>query len=187
MIDAFSYLSVLLSIIVGLAITQVLQGYRALILARDRVKLAAVPLIWSVLLLFFAVQGWWASFGLRDQAEWSFAGFTVLLTQMILLYMMAAVVLPDVPDEIGIDLATHHDRHRRAFFGFLIALLGVSIAKDVVLSGHLPSPGNLAFHGVLASTALAGILVGGARAQLLIALFAAVGFTIYVAILFARI
>ena len=32
--DAFSYLSVLLSIILGLAIAQVLQGYRALLLAR---------------------------------------------------------------------------------------------------------------------------------------------------------
>ena len=34
--DAFSYLSVLLSIILGLAIQQILQGYRALILARAR-------------------------------------------------------------------------------------------------------------------------------------------------------
>lgn len=32
--DAFSYLSVLLSIILGLAIQQILQGYRALILRR---------------------------------------------------------------------------------------------------------------------------------------------------------
>ena len=33
--DAFSYLSVLLSIILGLAITQVLQGFRGLMLARS--------------------------------------------------------------------------------------------------------------------------------------------------------
>jgi hypothetical protein len=39
--DAFSYLSVLLSIIIGLAITQVLQGYRGLLLARHRTTLFA--------------------------------------------------------------------------------------------------------------------------------------------------
>jgi hypothetical protein len=44
-VDAFSYLSVLLSIIIGLAITQVLQGYRALLLSRAHVKLYAPPLI----------------------------------------------------------------------------------------------------------------------------------------------
>jgi hypothetical protein len=36
MMDAFGYLSVLLSIIVGLAITQVLRGFRGLMLARSR-------------------------------------------------------------------------------------------------------------------------------------------------------
>ena len=40
MMNAFSYLSVLLSIILGLAITQVLQGYRSLLLAHGRVEAA---------------------------------------------------------------------------------------------------------------------------------------------------
>src|SRR5881275_2088642 len=94
--DAFSYLSVLLSIIVGLAMAQVLQGYRALLLARGRVKVSAALLIWSVLLLLFATQAWWASFGLRSREHWDFLSFGVILLQMILLYMLTAVVFPDV-------------------------------------------------------------------------------------------
>ena len=42
--DAFSYLSVLLSIILGLAITQILQGYRALLLARSHVRFDWLPI-----------------------------------------------------------------------------------------------------------------------------------------------
>jgi heme/copper-type cytochrome/quinol oxidase subunit 4 len=38
-LDAFSYLSVLLSIILGLAITQVLLGLRSLMHARSRVRM----------------------------------------------------------------------------------------------------------------------------------------------------
>ncbi|HEU4696571.1 MAG TPA: hypothetical protein VFR92_06375, partial [Sphingomicrobium sp.] len=85
--DAFSYLSVLLSIIIGLAITQVLQGYRALLLAKARVRSDGTALLWSVSLLLFATQAWWASFGLREHREWSFLAFAIVLLQMILLYM----------------------------------------------------------------------------------------------------
>ena len=75
--DAFSYLSVLLSIIIGLAITQVLQGYRALLLARRHVALYAPTLAWSVYILLMATQSWWASFGLSDRRDWSFLAFAI--------------------------------------------------------------------------------------------------------------
>jgi hypothetical protein len=39
MSDAFAYLSVLLSIILGLAIAEVLQGYGTLLLSRAKVRL----------------------------------------------------------------------------------------------------------------------------------------------------
>jgi hypothetical protein len=185
--DAFSYLSVLLSIIIGLAITEVLQGYRRLLLARGRVRAGnGAALLWSALLILFATQAWWASFGLRDYQQWSFVAFAVILLQMILLYMMAAVVLPHVEGSEPVDLGEHFDRHRRAFFGFLVGLLAVSITKDVVLNGALPSPANLLFHLSLALAAVAGALVRSSKAQLLIALFAAAGFAVYIGILFAR-
>lgn len=77
--DAFSYLSVLLSIILGLAITQVLQGVRGVLLQRARIRLYAPSLIWCVIILAMATQSWWASFGLSDHTEWTFAQFTVVL------------------------------------------------------------------------------------------------------------
>ena len=97
--DAFSYLSVLISIILGLAVTQVLQGYRALLLAKGRIHADAAPLIWSGLILLFAAQAWWASFGLTERPDWDFLDFAVILLQMALLYMLSALVLPDVPPE----------------------------------------------------------------------------------------
>ncbi len=118
--DAFSYLSVLLSIIIGLAITQVLQGYRGLLLARARVRLYAPTLIWSALLLVIATQSWWASFGLAGHTEWTFAGFTLLLLQTVLLYMMSALVLPDIPVDSAIDLRAHYYRERRPFYALLV-------------------------------------------------------------------
>jgi hypothetical protein len=184
--DAFSYLSVLISIILGLAIAQVLQGYRALLLARGRVRIDPAPLIWSGLILLFAAQAWWASFGLTARKDWDFLDFAVILLQMALLYMLSALVLPDVPAEQPVDLAGQFERHRRAFFAFLIAMLASSILKEAVLEHRLPTPLNLSFHLLLAAIAVAGILSGSKRVQLALALFGTAGFLAYVALLFTR-
>jgi hypothetical protein len=183
--DAFDYLSVLLSIIIGLAITQVLQGYRGLLLARGRTALSAPVLIWSGLILLFATQAWWASFGLQDRTHWDFLGFAIILLQMIMLFMLSALVFPEFGPGDRINLAEHFDRHRGIFFGFLIGMLAVSISKDVILAHRLPTPLNLAFHGLFMTTAVAGILARSARVQLWLALFALGAFLAYVSLLFA--
>jgi hypothetical protein len=184
--DAFSYLSVLLSIILGLAIAQVLQGYRALLLARGRIRADPAPLIWSGLVLLFAAQAWWASFGLNARQNWDFADFAVILVQMGLLYMLSALVLPDVPAEESVDLTRHFERHRKAFFIFLIAMLASSIVKEAVLEHRLTSPLNLAFHLLLVAIAVAGIVFASKKLQLALALLGTAGFLAYVTLLFAR-
>ena len=133
--DAFSYLSVLLSIILGLAITQVLQGYRALLLARHRVTLYWPTLIWSGLILLLAVQNWWASFGLADRPSWTFDAFGAILMPVVLLYMLAGLVLPDMPAGESVDLRAHYFRERRPFFAFAQAVVLASLAKDIILDG----------------------------------------------------
>ncbi len=137
--DAFSYLSVLLSIILGLAVQQILQGYRALILARARVRYDWVPLVWSVLILLIVVQHWWASFGLAERAEWRFADFLVTLLVTALIYMMAAIVLPDVPADKPTDLSEHFGRERKALFGLFGAAILGSVAREWQLEGRLPA------------------------------------------------
>ena len=149
--DEFGYLSVLLSIVLGLALQQVLQGYRALLLNRARVRLYAPPLIWSALIVLIVAQNWWASFGLSHYHHWGFAAFGVILLEVVLLYMMAGVVLPDLPAGEPVDLREHYHRERRWFFGLFLATLAASLMRDLVLSGHLPGLGNLSFHLILRS------------------------------------
>lgn len=183
---AFEYLSVLLSIILGLAITQVLQGYRGLLLARSNVRLYAPSLIWSVVILLFTTQAWWASFGLEGREEWRFDTFLVILVQMALIYLSAALVLPDVPDGAVIDLEAHYEAQRRPFFGCLLAVLAVSLLKDLMLSGSLPSSLNVVFHGLMGAVGVAGFILRGRRSQLALAVSVALLFVAYVALLFAR-
>lgn len=182
----FEYISVLLSVILGLAVTQVLQGYRSLLLSRTRVRRHWPTLIWSVLVLVFAGQSWWASFGLADREQWTFAVFLVLLVQMGLLYMLAAVILPDVPEGMDIDLPRHFEAQRRPFFATLLLLLLVSLLKDLMLEGNLPERSNILFHAALGSIALAGLSTPRYRIHVVLALATAAFFAAYVTLLFAR-
>jgi hypothetical protein len=95
-VESFDYLSVLLSVIIGLAITQVLLGFRRLILTRMKVKLYLPTVIWAGLTLLIAIQAWWANFGLRTRGNWTFLAFIVIVLQAISVYMATAVVLPDI-------------------------------------------------------------------------------------------
>ena len=184
--DAFSYLSVLLSIILGLAVQQVLQGYRSLILSRRRIKFYAPPLIWSVLILTMVAQHWWASFGLAERSIWSFALFAAILIQTALIYMMAAIVLPDVPADEKVDLRDHYYREAPAFFGLGAATVSWSIFREYMLVGRLPLPENLAFHLVFIALSLTGAMVKWPRLHEALALLMTLLFAAYIALLFAR-
>jgi hypothetical protein len=182
----FEYLSVLLSIILGLAITQILQGYRGLLLVRQSVRLYWPSLIWSVLILLFACQAWWASFGLEDTTEWHFGTFLIILLQMGLIYMLAALVLPDTGDRGQFDMKAHYQAQRCPFFTCFLLVVPVSLLKDLLLDGVLPEATNLGFHAGLAALALAGLTVRSARFQLALAIGTAILFIAYVAMLFNR-
>ena len=184
--DEFSYLSVLISIILGLAVQQVLQGYRALILSRRTIRFYAPPLIWSVLLLAMVAQHWWASFDLSDRAEWSFALFATILFQTALIYMMSAIVLPDIPADQPIDLRDHYYREAPAFFGIAIGVILWSLFREYMLEGRLPEPLNLLFHGIFLLLAAIAAAIRRPRIHETFALLMVAVFAAYVALLFAR-
>jgi hypothetical protein len=70
--DEFSYLSVLLSVVLGLAVTQILKGFRGLVLSRAHVRLYWPVIGWAVLVLLVCFQNWWSMFGMRNRHGWTF-------------------------------------------------------------------------------------------------------------------
>jgi hypothetical protein len=184
--DAFSYLSVLLSIILGLAVTQVLQGFRGLMLARSRVRSYWPSVAWAILLLMLDVQVWWAMYVLRFVPEWSFLGFAVVLAQTVPLYLLAGLVLPDIGSEGSIDLRIHYYENHRWFFILLAALMVASLAKQLVLYGNLPAPLDLGFQLLFLASSLAGACTARERFHKALVPFSAVVIVAYIATLFGH-
>lgn len=183
--DSFGYLSVLLSIIIGLAITQVLQGLRVIMLSRESARLYAPSLIWALLILLIATQMWWSAFDLREYRDWSFALYGLILLQVALFYLASGLVLPDLRPE-NIDLEADYFRNRRWFFGLLAGVALVSIAKDIALDGELPETSNLLFHVALIGLSAGAILSRNRRYHAVLAPASLALFISYIALLFAR-
>ena len=76
--DEFSYLSVLISVILGLAVTQILKGFRGILLARARIRIYWPVIASAALLLLVCVQSSWVMFELRHYQPWTFAAFAVV-------------------------------------------------------------------------------------------------------------
>ena len=184
--DAFSYLSVLISIIVGFAMTEVLKALVGVVQRRAVVRHYWPAIACAVFSLIVDVQFWWASFGLRRETNWTFAGFSLVLLQAVLLYLFAALSLPDTAKGEEVDLRANFFANHRWLFGALLGVLAVSVVKDVVLSGYLPEPLNLAFHGVFAAIALTGIASRREVVHKALVVISLVVIGVYIAALFGQ-
>jgi hypothetical protein len=185
-VESFNYLSVLISIILGLAITQVLQAVRGLILTRKRVRLYTPTVIWTALALLIAIQAWWASFSMHTRVSWNFLSLLVIVLQAISIYMMAALVLPDPKEETIVELREHYLAHRIWFFGAQLGAVVFSLAKTLILSGHLAEPLDTNFQLIFGVASVAAMTIRREWFHKALAPTLGVLFVLYIALIFYR-
>jgi hypothetical protein len=130
------------------------------------------------------VQTWWAMFTLRTVADWSFAAFLVVLLQPVAIFMMAALIVPATAAGRTIDLREDYFRESRWFFSALLLALAASLAKNLVLTGSLPGPRNLAAHILFIGIAIVALTSRSARLHLILALAGVALLSAYIALLF---
>jgi hypothetical protein len=122
---AFEYVSVFISVILGLGITQALTGIADLIHQSKRVRIYWPHLVWIVLVIIMHVQEWWVTFDLRELSTWRLPTFLFVMLYPITLFILARLLFPfGLQDEV-IDLKVfYYENYRRIFlFSALLALL----------------------------------------------------------------
>jgi hypothetical protein len=180
----FEYLSVLISIIIGLAITQLLSGAARLIQIRKRARPHPTTLCWMVILFLIDAQIWWAAFGMRRVEGWNFFLFMFYLLVPILAFLLSYLVLPELGDEDEIDLAANFAGNRPWFFGLLSGIPLLSLLNEYLALGAVDWNADAVFRVVLAAIALLAACVTSARFHLWNALFALAMLCAYVGTLF---
>ncbi|WP_103030553.1 hypothetical protein [Salinibacter altiplanensis] len=132
------YLIALISIIVGLGLTDLAQSFRELLRPGYSVRWDGLPLAWSMFVFVLTILLWWNGFGVLKGREETGPFFLMYLLLFFLLYLCCAFALPD-PDWEGrsgssslagsskhsIDLKAFYFsmQHRRCFFGLLVGFI----------------------------------------------------------------
>ena len=133
--DPFSYLSVLISIILALGMTRVLAGVGEMLQARSHRRIYWVHAVWILNLFLYLVIAWWIFYRWRNQQLWTYFLFVFVLIAPTLLYLASIVLFPReaVGDE-SVDYKTHYYANHRAFF-IIFALYGPIDVVDTLLKG----------------------------------------------------
>jgi hypothetical protein len=182
-VDSFAYLSVFISIILGLAVAHLLTGVGALIRSRGDLKWWWPTPLWMATTFLIQIQTWWAMFTLRSVEQWSFAAFLVVLLQPVAIFMMAALIVPQTGGPTT-DLKDEYFREFRWFFSALLLALAASLAKNLILTGSFPESRNLAAHVLFIAIAAAGIASRSARVHMILAILGLALLSGYIALLF---
>ena len=184
--DEFSFLSVLISVILGLAVTEILQGFRGLLLSRTRIQIYWPVIGWAVLVLLVCFQHWWSMFRMRTHHDWTFQQFAIMVLQTTLIYMVAGLVFPDFLGEAIVDLKESFYAHRRWFFSLAVAIIATSVCKHLLLDGKLPNPTNLVFYGLFGVTLFIGALTRREWYHKTLVVVTNAAFVLYIVLFYVR-
>ena len=183
-LKAFDYLTVLISIVLGFAMTNVLTRLAVVVTARERVDFYWLPVAWAVWIFFICVQHWWAQWSLHAVRIWTFPAFCTSLLDPIILFFLSTLVLPERDEAGSIDLGAWYYRNRRWFFATLALLPIASVGDELLRTGHIGSMLNLAFLAAFEVVIALAMLLPSRRAQEWITGQACVLTLVYVGVLF---
>ena len=157
--DAFSYISIVPSIIIALGITRILTGIGKLLEKRDKIQTYWVHHLWSLNVFLYMVLNWWLLFRWESQVTWSFPLFLFLMITPTITFLLSVVLFREHFSESE-NFEQHFYDDRRWFFA-LAALLPPLDFIDTLLKGvpHLLAQGPFYFVTISLITAMSIVAV----------------------------
>ena len=125
-VELFSYVMVLASVIAGLAITQLLQCVAGMVQHPNDHKPYWVHLVWIVYAFEYVALWWWYEWNFAKTAQWSFALYLFILLYAVVIYLMCAVLAPLSLQNFDNFKAYYYSRRR-----WFLALAALVILFDV--------------------------------------------------------
>ena len=129
--SAFEYVAVLASIIIGLALVDILVSLNRLIRAGRAVRWHWAAPAGAVLVTMTLIQIWWGLYQ-PEAAPMTIGQFLPILVQLVILFLLAAAALPDEATPDGFELKAYYHRNGPYFWSLFTAALGWLIVVEGV-------------------------------------------------------
>ena len=153
----------LISIVVGLGLTELLLTFHQLVRARRRVTWDALPLAWALLILIAAVNFWWGIRALMSHAGgWLTATFMLAMISPVFLFLACAAALPRVEPGERLDMKAAYAEERTAFLLFFFGYQCGNWILDFAVRGG-PPPVIVAVSRTVGGVALIVALLARSR------------------------
>lgn len=147
----FEYIIVLISIVIGLALTHLMQGIAGLIQHPGRDRIWWVHLVWVAYWFQSVVFWWWFQFRLQMIETWTFATYAFVVCYAFFMYLVCAILFPK--DLEGYDgYQDYFMSRRRWFFGMLMAWAVLDVVDSSLKSSDRVA--SLGVEYVITGTAL---------------------------------
>ncbi|MBS1545312.1 MAG: hypothetical protein JST14_16870 [Bacteroidetes bacterium] len=131
----FEYVSVLISIILGLGITQIMTGLADMVHQWDRVKFYTPHTIWILMTFVLHIQEWWITYQLRTVNSWPLLLFLFMILYPVTLFILARILFPSAVSDEGVNLQTFFRVNRRKFYLITMVLAVLSIGSNSIIYG----------------------------------------------------
>jgi hypothetical protein len=133
-IAPYQHVVVVMSIVLGLSVTQLLKGLAQIYRMRNRVRPYWLHTAWVVLLILFSLMLWWLFWNYRGIEEWSFFRFVLYLSPMIVFFFLTSIVIRDPSDAVT-SYKEYYFSTRVGFFGTFAVQLVLAHTVGVVVRG----------------------------------------------------
>ncbi len=125
--DPYEYLTILVSVVLGLAVVHLLGGVSLILDTRVREELDWIHSLWTANVFVTTLLVWWFNFGLTAVQVWTLPHFLNLVAYSVVLYLMSGLLYPVRGDEI-VDFRAHFEANRPRFFTVCLAFQIVDFA-----------------------------------------------------------
>lgn len=127
----FEYISVLTSIVIGLALTHLMQGIAGLIQHPDRARIWWVHLVWVAYMFLSTIFWWWWEFRLQRIETWTFSLYVFVTFYAFYIYLICALLFPrDLEGYEGYQ--DYFLSRRKWFFGLLVGWSAVDLLDTAI-------------------------------------------------------
>ena len=129
-ISAFEYITILISIILGLGITQILASVADVFHSFKKVKLYIPHTIWVIIILFLHIQEWFIIYELKEYPVWKLPTFLFIILYPITLFIIAKLLFPRNDETDLVNLKEYYLNN----FSIIFLLFCISILLSILFN-----------------------------------------------------
>lgn len=151
----------LISIVLGLGLTELLLTFYRLVQARRRVVWDPLPLAWALLMLIAVVNYWWgirARTAVAEADSWTAGVFMLIMVSPVFLFLACAAALPRIEPGARLSMKSAYAEERAAFLLFFLAYHCGNWMVDLAGLGGARPPIVYITRGIVSAALVAALL-----------------------------